>query len=367
MNDLEMMVRALQRGRCGLGRTSPNPPVGAVIATASQGIIASGYHRRAGEPHAEALALQEAGERARGATLYCTLEPCCHQGRTPPCAQAIVTAGIARVVYAVTDPDPRCAGGGEGLMREAGIEVLSDVLADEVAELYEPYFKHKQTGLPFVTLKMALTLDGKAATKTGDSRWITGEPARELVHRWRDELDAVLVGVGTVLADDPQLTARGPKLDDREPLRVIADSLARTPVTAQAVTGPGKCLVAVGPKASAQRVNALRDGGAEVVEIGAGADGRLSLPELFAQLGQRDLMSVLCEGGPVLAAGLVQAGLVDKYCLFYAPKLVGADGLAGLGPLGLEQMGQATALQLRGVERVGEDFLVTAYPPHPSA
>jgi len=362
MNDLELMAQALQRARCGLGRTSPNPPVGAVIATAREGLIASGYHHRAGEPHAEALALQEAGERARGATLYCTLEPCCHHGRTPPCAQAIVDAGLARVVYAVTDPDLRCAGGGEALLRQAGVEVASGVLAADVAELYEPYFKHKRTGLPFVTLKMALTLDGKAATKTGDSRWITGEPARALVHRWRDEMDAVLVGVGTVLADDPQLTARGPKLDAREPLRVIADSLARTPVTAQVITGPGQCLIAVGPNVPAQRVSALRDVGAEVVAVGSREDGRLALPELLALLGRRNIMSVLCEGGPALAAGLVHAGAVDKYRLFYAPKFVGADGLTGIGLLGVEQMSQATGLQLRGVERVGDDILVTGYP-----
>jgi diaminohydroxyphosphoribosylaminopyrimidine deaminase/5-amino-6-(5-phosphoribosylamino)uracil reductase len=362
MNDAEMMARALREARRGLGRTSPNPPVGSVIAAPNGTIIATGYHACCGQPHAEAMALAEAGERARGATLYCTLEPCCHYGRTPPCAEAIVAAGVARVIYAVTDPDPRCAGGGEAVLREGAIDVTSGVLESKVLELYEPYFKHKRTGLPFVTLKMALTLDGKAATKTGDSRWITGETSRELVHHWRDETDAVMVGVGTVLADDPQLTVRVDKADDREPLRVIVDSQARTPVKAQAMTGPGTCLVAVGPDAPAERVEALRDAGATVVEDGLGDSGQIDLQALFALLGARDVMSVLCEGGPTLAAGLVQQALVDKYRFFYAPKLVGDEARTGIGPLGIEKMVDAKHLQLRDVERVGEDILVTAYP-----
>ena len=362
MNDSEMTARALQQARRGLGRTSPNPPVGSVIAAPDGQIIAAGHHACCGQPHAEAIALAQAGEKARGATLYCTLEPCCHYGRTPPCAEAIVAAGVARVVYAVTDPDPRCAGGGEGVLRRGAVEVTSGVLESEVLELYEPYFKHKRTGQPFVTLKMALTLDGKAATRTGDSRWITGEPARELVHRWRDESDAVLVGVGTVIADAPQLTARIEKADDREPLRVIADSQARTPVTAQVVTGPGNCLIAVGPEAPAARRQALEAVGATVVEVGLDNNGELNLPALLAELGRRDIMSVLCEGGPTLAAALVQQGLVDKYRLFYAPKLIGADAQTGIGPLGLEKMSEALNLNIRDVERVGDDILVTAYP-----
>ncbi|MHB8994908.1 MAG: bifunctional diaminohydroxyphosphoribosylaminopyrimidine deaminase/5-amino-6-(5-phosphoribosylamino)uracil reductase RibD [Armatimonadota bacterium] len=362
MNDCEMMACALQEARRGLGRTSPNPPVGSVIAAPDGQVIATGYHACCGQPHAEAVALAQAGERARGATLYCTLEPCCHYGRTPPCAEAIVAAGVARVVYAVTDPDPRCAGGGEGVLREGAIEVTSGVLEAEVLELYEPYFKHKRTGLPFLTLKMALTLDGKAATSTGDSRWITGEPARELVHHWRDESDAVLVGAGTLLADDPRLTARIEKADDREPLRVIADSQARTPLTAQAIIGPGNCLIAVGPAAPAARVAALKAAGATVVEVGLDNSGKLNLSALLAELGRRDVMSVLCEGGPTLAAALVQQGLIDKYRLFYAPKLAGADAQTGVGPLGVEKMSEALNLNIRDVERVGEDILVTAYP-----
>lgn len=364
MNDPEMMREALRQARLGLGRTAPNPPVGSVIVTAENGIIARGYHARAGEPHAEAMALREAGEAARGATLYCTLEPCCHHGRTPPCAQAIIAAGVGRVVYAVVDPDIRCAGEGEAALRAAGIEVTADLLGDEVAELYEPYFRHKQTGLPFLTLKLALTLDGKVATSTGDSRWITGEQSRALVHQWRDETDAVLAGVGTVLADDPQLTARGPKRDDREPLRVITDTQARTPVTAQVISAPGRCLIAVGDNAPAARVRALRDAGVDVVSSGATRDGKLSLQALLAHLGQQNIMSVLCEGGPGLAAGLVREGLVDKYRLFYAPKIVGGDGLPAFGPLGLQQMNEAVGLELRGVERVGADLLVTAYSPN---
>ncbi len=363
VSDARWLQSALQLARRGLGRTSPNPPVGAVIVADDGAVVGQGYHPRAGEPHAEALALRAAGERARGATLYCTLEPCCHHGRTPPCTEAIIAAGVRRVVYGLTDPDPRCAGGGAEMLRQAGVEVAQNLLEGGIAELYEPYVKHKITGRPFVTLKLALTLDGKVATRTGDSRWITGEPARALVHGWRNESDAVLVGIGTVLADAPQLTAREGNPDGRQPLRVIADTQAQTPPAAQVVTGPGQCLIAVGPDAPGERVEALRDAGAEVVSLAAEA-GHVSLPALLALLGERDVMSVLCEGGPGLAAGLVRAQLVDKFRLFYAPKLIGAEGLPGIGELGLERMAEAVALDPRGwpPRLVGEDILVTAYP-----
>jgi len=357
------MRGALRLARRGRGRTAPNPPVGAVVVGADGTVVGRGFHPRAGGPHAEALALHEAGAAARGATLYCTLEPCCHHGRTPPCAAAIIAAGVERVVYGLTDPDPRCAGGGAQALREAGVAVEKNLLPGAIAELYEPYVQHKTTGRPFVTLKLALTLDGKVATHTGDSRWITGEKARALVHRWRDEADAVLVGVGTVLTDDPQLTARPAPRDRRQPLRVIADSQARTPPGAHAVTGPGTCLIAVAAGAPAARVQALRNAGAEVVTLPA-EGGRVSLPALLAHLGQRDVMGVLCEGGPRLAAGLVQAQLVDKLRLFYAPKLIGAEGLPGIGELGLERMAEAVTLDARGhrADLIGEDLLVTLYP-----
>ncbi|MCE5238891.1 bifunctional diaminohydroxyphosphoribosylaminopyrimidine deaminase/5-amino-6-(5-phosphoribosylamino)uracil reductase RibD [bacterium] len=360
------MSSACRLARRGLGRTSPNPPVGAVVVGPDGTLLGRGWHRRAGEPHAEPLALGEAGESARGATLYCTLEPCCHQGRTPPCTDAIIAAGIRRVVYGLTDPDPRCAGGGAEMLRQAGLVVEQELLRGRIAEHYEPYVKHKTTGRPFVTVKLALTLDGKVATASGDSRWITGEQSRALVHGWRNESDAVLVGVGTVLADDPQLTVRPAPRDGRQPLRVIADSRAVTPPRSRVVTGPGGCLIAVSEGAPERRVRALREAGVEVIELPATGQ-HVSLAALMAHLGQRDVMSILCEGGPELAAGLVKARLADKYRLFYAPKLVGAEGLSGIGPLGLERMDEALAVELRQgtPRRVGNDLLVTAYPCSP--
>ncbi|MEN6547499.1 MAG: bifunctional diaminohydroxyphosphoribosylaminopyrimidine deaminase/5-amino-6-(5-phosphoribosylamino)uracil reductase RibD, partial [Armatimonadia bacterium] len=239
------LQRAVELATRGLGRTAPNPPVGAVIVNTAGEIVGEGFHPRAGEPHAEALALRAAGDAAAGADLYCTLEPCCHHGRTPPCTEAIIAAGVRRVCYAMQDPDPRCAGGGAEALRAAGLEVSGPHVDETVTELYEPYLRHKQTGLPFVTLKLACSLDGKVATRTGDSRWITCEASRALVHRWRDQSDAVMVGIGTVLADDPRLTVRlaedapssvGRGLvpgQDRQPLRVVVDSTARTSPEAQ--------------------------------------------------------------------------------------------------------------------------------------
>jgi diaminohydroxyphosphoribosylaminopyrimidine deaminase/5-amino-6-(5-phosphoribosylamino)uracil reductase len=362
-DDERFMRRALQLAALGLGRTAPNPPVGAVVVRDGQ-VVGEDFHPRAGEPHAEALALQEAGARARGADLYCTLEPCCHQGRTPPCAEAIIAAGVARVVYAFSDPDIRCAGQGEERLRQAGLEVTAGLLRDAAQELYEPYMKHKTTGRPFVTLKLALTLDGKAAAADGSSRWITGEAARRLVHQWRNEADAVMVGSGTVLSDDPQLTVRPEPTDGRQPLRVIVDTQVRTPLQARVLSEPGRCLVAVGQALLPARQAALEQAGAEVLPLPE-AGGHVDLAALMQALGQRDIMSVLCEGGPTLAAGLVRAGLVDKLRLFYAPKLLGETGRDGLGNLRLTTMAEALPLRLAGVESLDPDILVTAYPCSP--
>lgn len=355
MSNQEFMRRALVLAARGLGRTAPNPPVGAVVVRNGE-VVGEGWHRRAGEAHAEPQALHAAGEAARGADLYCTLEPCCHHGRTPPCTDAIIESGIARVFYAAADPDPRCAGGGAQTLRRAGIEVFAGFQADEAAELYEPYFKHKRTGLPFVTLKLACTLDGKVATRTGDSRWITGEPARALVHQWRDQTDAIMVGSGTVLADDPALTARGPKQDDREPWRIVIDSRGRVPAEVQVLTGPGRCLIVRNDSPGAEPASGPRP--ASVVA----GNGHIDLARLLAWLGEHDVMSVLVEGGPGLAGVLVAQGLVDKYRLFYAPKLIGSEGLSAIGGLGLERMSEAKPLRLAHVDLIGEDILVTAYP-----
>ena len=363
------MRRALDLAALGLGRTSPNPAVGAVVV-AKGVIVGEGWHRRAGEPHAEPIALQAAGDDARGATLYVTLEPCCHQGRTPPCTEAIIEAGIARVAYACQDCDDRCCGRGAQELQSAGIETSCGPLTQQALRLNEAYFKHKQTGLPFVTLKMACSLDGKTATRTGDSRWVTGPQARELVHRMRDRADAVMVGIGTVLADDPQLTTRLEGPDCRDALRVVVDSGARTPPDARVIgssPAPG-CIIAVGQAAADDRVGALQAAGAQVVTLPQTAEGRVDLRALMARLGQMDVMGVLAEGGPTLAAAMVQGGLVDKIVLFYAPKLVGgASAPTALDGTGVEVMADAQGVRITGVERVGDDIMVEGYPCLPDS
>lgn len=357
------MRRALELARLGLGRTSPNPPVGAVIVKGGE-IIAEGYHHAAGQPHAEREALEIAGEAAAGADLYCTLEPCCHHGRTPPCTEAIIAAGIARVCYAAADPDLRCAGQGAETLSEAEIAVEAGVLQDQALELYEPYRKHKQTGLPFVTLKLAMTLDGKVATADGSSRWITAETARSIVHQWRNETDAVMVGIGTALADDPQLTVRAGNADHRQPLRVIVDSAARLPAGARMLQQPGQTLVAVAEDVPAEPRSALMNAGADVLRLPRTERG-IDLAALLRVLGERDVMSVFVEGGPTLAAGLLKAGLVDKLRLFYAPKLLGAPGISGIADLGITSLENALRVRHQRVQLVGEDILVTAYPCSP--
>ena len=355
------MRAALSLARRGVGRTAPNPPVGAVVVKAGV-IIGRGYHRAAGLPHAEVEALAEAGRTATGADLYVTLEPCAHHGRTPPCTEAIVRAGIRRVVYAVGDPDPKVAGRGDAQLRDAGVTVERGLLAARAEELYEAYFKHRLTGTPFGVLKLACTLDGKVATAAGESRWITGEGARRHVHRLRNENDAVMVGVGTVLADDPQLTTR--LRGGRDALRVIVDSRGRTPPVARAVAQGSRagCLIATTDAAPPGKLDALRAAGAEVVTLPA-RDGRVDLAALWDMLGQRGLLSVLVEGGPELAAGAMEAGVVDKLLLFVAPRIIGGnEARAVFGGRGVERLADARRLDIRRLRRFGPDLLIEAYP-----
>jgi diaminohydroxyphosphoribosylaminopyrimidine deaminase/5-amino-6-(5-phosphoribosylamino)uracil reductase len=355
------MRAALRLARRGVGRTAPNPPVGAAVV--KKGIvIGQGYHRAAGLPHAEVEALADAGEAARGAELYVTLEPCAHHGRTPPCTEAIVRAGVRRVVYAVGDPDPKVAGKGDAQLREAGIAVECGLLAKQAEQLYEAYCKHRLTGVPLGVLKLACTLDGKVATASGESQWITGPRARRHVHRLRNEHDAVMVGIGTVLADDPALTTR--MRGGRDALRVVVDSRGRTLPTAQ-VVGPESaagCLIATTGAAPQERLDALRAVGAEVVVLPS-CEGRVDLPALWALLGRRGLLSVLIEGGPELAAGALQAGVIDKLLLFLAPKIVGgSEAKPVIGGEGVARLADARELDIRRVRRFGADLLIEACP-----
>lgn len=353
------MARALELAALGLGRTSPNPAVGAVVVAGGV-VVGEGFHPYLGAPHAEAVALRRAGPLARGADVYVTLEPCCHWGRTPGCAQALAAASVARVWYGFADPDVRVAGRGANCLAAAGVEVHTGVLADECADFYAAYASHRRTGLPLVTAKMAASADGKVATASGESQWITGPEARALVHRWRDEMDAVMVGVGTVLADDPLLTCRREDRPGRDPVRVVVDSAARTPAAAKVVAGErgGRCIVAAAEGAPEERVEALRDAGAEVWLLRRTAEGRVDLGELVAALGRAGVVSVLLEGGPTLLAGALEGGLVGRLLLFYAPKVIGgreAPGMVGGG--GVERLADAEGWAFARVSRVGPDLL----------
>jgi diaminohydroxyphosphoribosylaminopyrimidine deaminase/5-amino-6-(5-phosphoribosylamino)uracil reductase len=353
---MRLALRLAARGR---GRTSPNPPVGAVVVKGGR-VVGQGWHRAAGLPHAEVNALQAAGRAAKGATLYVTLEPCNHHGRTPACTGAVLEAGINRVVYGQNDPNPRVAGGGAATLAAAGIEV-SQVLAADCLRFNEAWTKWVTTGLPFATLKGAASLDGRIAAAGGDSKWISCEASRRLAHRLRSENDAILVGIGTALADDPQLTCRTSK--GRDPLRVVLDSKLRLPPTARMLSCPGTTLVACAQGASRRRRGALERAGAEVLEVPAGPSGRVGLGALFVALGRRGVVSVLIEGGSEVNAGVLDAGLVDKLVLFLAPKLIGGREAVGLvGGAGVTSVAQGRQLRIDRVRRVGCDLLIEAYP-----
>jgi len=365
--DLKYMKRALELARRGLGRTSPNPAVGAIVVVGDE-IAGEGFHRAAGEPHAEITALEEAGQRATGAELYVTLEPCSTCGRTPPCTDAIIAAGISRVVYACEDCDPANAGRADQILSASGIETLAGLLADEARQLNEAYFKHKNTGYPFVTVKLACTLDGKIATRSGDARWITGKEAREFVHILRDRSDAVMVGRGTVAADDPALTTRTDRPDSRDATRIVVDTSAQTPPTAQVIglESDALCLIAVaepdvGGAETQKRVAKLEQAGAEIILVPE-KDGRVDLRELLRQLGSRDIMSVLVEGGSRLVGELLEEGLVDKLLFFYAPKILGDDqALSAISGMKVANISDARSVHIHHVEQIGADILVTAY------
>jgi diaminohydroxyphosphoribosylaminopyrimidine deaminase/5-amino-6-(5-phosphoribosylamino)uracil reductase len=360
MDDVHMR-RALDLAERGLGVVSPNPLVGAVVARDGQ-VVGEGWHRGPGSPHAEVVAIDAAGDRARGATLFTTLEPCSHFGRTPPCAPRIAEAGIRRVVAAIGDPNPMVDGGGFSALRGAGVEVETGPLADEALHQNRAYLKHVRTGLPYVTLKMAASLDGKVAARAGSSRWITGEAARAEVHRMRAAADAVMVGAGTAIRDDPALTVRHPAYLGRPKLRVIVDGAAIVPETGQVFTdGRAPTLVATTERAPETRRRAWADAGAEVLVLGDPGTEHTPLDRLFETLGKRDLQHVLLEGGPTLAWAAADAGLVDRVVVFLAPVLLGGAGAPGiLMGAGSPSVSDALRLQVVDVDRVGDDIRVVA-------
>jgi len=326
--------------------------VGAVVLDRSGLLAGEGYHRVAGQPHAEQEALEAAGELARGGTLYVNLEPCTHPHRQPSCAEAVLKSGVRRVVISMTDPDQRVRGAGVKMLQAAGVEVVLGVQADRAVRLNEFYIKHRLTGRPFVTVKFAMSLDGKIATSSGESRWITGPEARAQSHLLRHAHDAILVGVGTVLADDPELTARVEGSEARQPVRVVLDSQLRTPPTAK-VAGPNTLIATT-------RVGEV--GQAETLVLPHSADGRIELGPLLDELGRRGILSVLVEGGATVHASFFAEGVVDKVHAYVAPIVIG--GGRAPSPVGGEGIRQlADAIRLREVDttRIGDDLLITGY------
>jgi diaminohydroxyphosphoribosylaminopyrimidine deaminase/5-amino-6-(5-phosphoribosylamino)uracil reductase len=353
------MRAALGLATRGLGNTWPNPAVGCVVVRDGQ-VIGRGWTAPGGRPHAETEALKRAGHAARGATAYVTLEPCCHWGRTPPCTDALIAAGVARVVVALRDPDPRVDGVGLRRLREAGIEVVEGLLEDEARLLNAGFIKRLSLGLPMVTLKLASSLDGRIATATGESQWITGSEARRVAHALRGQHDAVLVGSETALADDPDLTCRLPGYAPLGTVRVVADTRLRLPTTARmlrsAVQGP--VWLATRPGHPPEALEALRQAGADPVELPLAEDGRLDPAALLRALAARGITRLLVEGGAGLAASLLRAGLVDALAWFHAGLVIGGDGRAAVDAAGVAQLAAAPHFTVMTAAEIGPDRLL---------
>lgn len=374
--DERYMRLALRLAQRGSGYTSPNPAVGAVIVKQGR-VVGQGYHRRAGLPHAEVEALRRAGRRARGAALYVTLEPCRHTGRTPPCCDAILAAGISRVVMATRDPNPLTDGRGIARLRRAGLRLVTGVMADEARRLNAPFFKVMRAGLPFVIVKVGQSVDGKIATATGESRWITSAASRRLVHQWRSRVDALLVGVNTVLRDDPQLTARpggrerragvrGTRHRADRPIKIIVDSRLRTPPTARCLSARSSAptLIATTVRAGGRQA-ALARRGAEVV-VFPSREGRVPLRRLCRVLARRGIQSVLIEGGGEVIGAAFAERLVDRVVFFIAPIVIGGRSApSSVAGAGIRRLAQAVRLEDVTVTRIGRDFCVEGRVVYP--
>lgn len=351
-SDLAWSARALELAAKADYRTSPNPMVGAVVLDAEGRLAGEGYHRAKGEPHAEEEALAAAGDHARGGTIFINLEPCTHAHRSPCCADLVIDSGVRRAVISMADPDERMRGAGVQALERAGIETSLGVHEGRALRLNEFYVKHRLTRRPFVSAKFASSLDGRIATRTGESRWITGEAARAQSHRLRHQHDAILVGINTITADDPELTTRIEGHDSRQPLRVVLDSQLRIRQSARVV----------GPNTLIATTKSGRVGAAEVLKLPAGTDGRVSLPALLDELGRRDLISLLVEGGGEVHASFFASNLVDKVYAYLAPILIGGrEAPSPLGGTGVEHLADAHRLTDLDVARLGDDLLVTGY------
>lgn len=359
--DIKFMRLALRLAAKGRGLTNPNPMVGAVVVKDGE-IVGRGYHQRAGQPHAEILALQEAGEKARGATLYLNLEPCAHFGRTPPCTEAILEAGIKRVVAGMIDPNPLVSGRGVSRLRRAKVQVDVGLLAEECRQLNAPFIKYITTGRPLITLKVAVSMDGKMATNRGEARWISSAESRKYVHKLRQKVDAVMVGIGTVLKDDPLLTVRLPFLKKaRQPWRVIVDSNLRLPLRSQIVRTAKQypTLVAATNSAPLYQMEQLEKANVKVLIVAKDRQGRVNLAALMKELAKRGILSVLLEGGPTLNASALQEKLIDRLIFFIAPKLIGGEKAPGaIGGKGINRLKDALPVKNLRVRKLGIDLLL---------
>ncbi len=350
------MSAALGLARRNLGRTWPNPSVGCVIVKDGR-VLGRGFTQSGGRPHAETEALAQAGSEARGATVYVTLEPCAHHGETPPCAEALAAADISRCVIATGDPDPRVAGGGIAILKRAGVEITEGVLEAEAREVNAGFLTRIKLGRPLVTLKLATTLDGRIATLSGESKWITGPAARAAGHQLRAHHDAILVGSGTVLADDPSLTCRLPGLEDRSPIRIVLDTRLRIPPTAKLLANQERFPTWVVTKAGHSKsvLDQLERPNLTVIDPFSADSGSLQLRMVLKELGDRGLTRILVEGGAGLATSLLKDELVDRIAWFQAPFVIGSDGMAGIGDLGRAELDRISRFKLLSEQRLGSD------------
>ncbi len=353
------MRAALALSRRALGNAWPNPAVGCVLVGADGAVVGRGWTQPGGRPHAETEALRRAGASAKGATAYVSLEPCDHHGQTPPCSKALIDAGIGRAVVAIEDPDSRVRGKGIAALRNAGIETIVDVLAEEAEEFNLGFFLRQRENRPLVTLKLATSLDGRIATAGGDSQWITGETARAWAHLLRARHDAVAVGIGTALTDDPQLTCRLPGLPVRPPARIVFDSQLRLPLKSKLAegAGDGPVLVVTGEGADRERAGKLQACGIAVIEAERDADGRPDVAPSLGAIADYGVTRLLVEGGGILAASLLRAALVDRIAWFRAPMAIGGDGLPAIAPFGIDRLASAPSFVRTALDRAGQDIL----------
>ncbi len=357
------MKEALNLSKKGFGRTSPNPAVGAVIVRDGE-IIASGYHKKEGQNHAEVEALSDLkGDVLPNDTMYVTLEPCNHFGKTPPCTEAIIKKGLKKVVIGMMDPNPNVAGGGKAFLKENGVDVISGVLESECRKLNEAFIKHSSTGSPFIIAKSAQTMDGCIATKEGHSKWITNHESRAFVHELRDKVDAIMVGIGTILADDPLLTTRLEDQDGKDPVRVIIDTNLRIPNNANVLNlnSGSHTIIVVRDDISDDSIKKIEKNGVIVVKCPI-HENKINLPALMKILGTMSMTSILLEGGSSLMGSMIREKLIDKFYIFKAPKLLGAgDGIPMAGGTGPQIMDHAFKLKDIEVRRFGDDLLITGY------